>query len=99
LNNLKDGSHLGRDEHPKNISAAYDLLNRSSRQLERNTGRNAVQGRNNTNHGGNFAQTGESQQENTDGSLVCLPAAETDRHLLPSIMCYNFNKFDHYSGQ
>lgn len=99
LTNHRDGSHLGRDEYPKNISAAYDLSNRSSGQLDRNTGRNAVQGRNNANHGGNFAQRGQSQQENTDGSLVCMPIAGTDGRLLPSIMCYNCNKFGHYLGQ
>merc|ERR1712127_508753 len=73
LTDLRDGLHLGRDEYPKNISASYDLLNRSSGQLDRNTGRNVSRGRNNANHGGNFAQRGQNQQENTYGSLVCMP--------------------------
>ena len=30
MSDLKNGDHLGRDEYPKSVAAAYDLMNRSS---------------------------------------------------------------------
>ena len=87
---MKDGSHLGRDEYPKSVASVFDLLNRSSGQLE---GRVQRTNRNNNNRGSSFLQSGE----NNDSANAVV--AGTDGRTLEHIVCYNCDHHGHYSGQ
>ena len=90
MSDLKSGAHLGRDEYPKSVAAAHDLMNRSSGQMEKHNSNS------NTNiiSGGSFLQTGSADR---DGSNDPVPG--TDGRLLPNIQCYNCENKGHYSGQ
>jgi len=95
LTDLKDGSHLGRDEYPKTLVDFFHLMNRTSGLLERtNSNQNRESsGDGSGDRGSSFTQTGRGEQ----GTYV--PVAGTDGRLIPNILCYNCDTPGHYSGQ
>ena len=103
INDLKSGSHLGRDEYPITAASCFDLLNRHSGELDKYK-KNNRQNSNNGRTGAMFAQRGtnnndennnvERQSQNSGE-----PVAGTDGRLLPSIKCYNCQSMGHYAGQ
>ena len=87
MSDLKEGSHLGRDEYPKSVAGDFDLLNRASIQLDKyNPQQQGVSRRS----GDNFFQTGDEGNS---------PVPGTDGRLKPDILCYNCNRKGHYAGQ
>ena len=95
LTDLKDGSHLGRDEYPKSVAACFDLMNRTSGQLERNDSNfsRSSRGTGSGGRGSSFAQASREEQG------TCVPVAGSDGRSLPNITCYNCDTPGHYAGQ
>ena len=96
---LRDGSHLGRNEYTVSVSGTYDLMNRTSGELEknkRNTRNSSGGGHGRT--GATFAQSG-SNNGNNDVCTEAEPIAGNDGRLLPHISCYNCGNKGHYAGQ
>ena len=101
LSDLKNGSNISRDEYPITVAGAFDLLNRTSGQLDnsRNYGPRGQSGGARSNPDGtNFAQTGQSGN-NDNGQGQSDPVQGTDGRSLPEIKCFNCNNRGHYSGQ
>ena len=87
MSDLKEGSHLGRDEYPKSVAGDFDLLNRASGQLDKYNPQH--QGASHRS-GGNSVQTGDEGNG---------PVPGTDDRLKPDILCYNCSRKGHYAGQ
>ena len=90
---------MGRDEYPVSVAGTYDLMNRTSGELEknkRNTRNSSGGGHGRT--GATFAQS-RSNNGNNDVCTEAEPIAGNDGRLLPHISCYNCGNKGHYAGQ
>ena len=88
--NLEEGVLLGRDEYPKTITAAYELLQKTCAEVPKQTNHNWRFRRNKNNFNNitnlSFAQTTDAVVAGLDGK----------KH--PHIVCHACNKRGHYAN-
>ena len=97
LSTLDDGVNLDRDEYPETVTAAYELLQRTSSNISGDKSFAKSRGNRMRNKFTNvmFAQ----RKTSNDGANSNSPIPGRNGKVYDDIECYNCNERDHYSDQ